>query len=193
MKKDVNKDYFNGKKPEWLKMTEQEQEELDTILGEILLFFVFYYSSEEPCSQSRSLQYYGWDKNIRLSKKILKDKLNSQFIDCYCVKTGKTISEMPSVFIESGLQEFPLDSTKERIAIFLNKDNMYESIFYHIRCAFAHGRASLKIIENKRMLFIENIGKKDLEYIVKARMILNYETIKGWINVIKNGPTESKN
>lgn len=181
---------LTSKNPRWLEMTSDEQEIFDTIIREILPFYVFY----SPCStysvQGRSLQYYGWDEKPWASNKYLKNKLDNQITNLLCIKSADTFEKMEAVIAQCRLDDesFTSDFEKERIAVYMSMDSLYMSIFYHIRCAFAHGRVSLRLSGNNRMLLIENGVNSEPDFAVKARMVLNFDTLKGWADVIQNGP-----
>lgn len=78
--------------------------------------------------------------------------------------------------------------------VFLEKKNDPEilSIFYYIRCAFAHGRFEVhRNNANEVYYTMEAIKRKrgTKDYISKARMVLSEKTLLDWIRIVKEGET----
>lgn len=61
-----------------------------------------------------------------------------------------------------------------------NKDSKSESLFYAIRCAFAHGLFNINSKNGEHYYILENRDREKL----KARLILREETLLQWIKVV---------
>jgi len=77
-----------------------------------------------------------------------------------------------------------LENVKEikEIAIHTaSRENKTASLFYAIRCAFAHGSFSIHTYNKEKYYFLENRDKNKL----KARMILKEDTLLAWDNLVE--------
>ncbi len=63
-----------------------------------------------------------------------------------------------------------------------------DSMFYAIRCAFAHGSFDIHTYKNEDYYILENRDGNSL----KARMILKESTLLSWIDVVKSSPKPHK-
>lgn len=90
------------------------------------------------------------------------------------------VSEVEDACSENGI----LENVKEikEIAIHTaSRENKTASLFYAIRCAFAHGSFSIHTYNKEKYYFIENRDGNKL----KARLILKEETLLGWANLVE--------
>ncbi len=83
------------------------------------------------------------------------------------------------------LLNFPHDTFKERITYRNDKGSENESLFNHIRNAFAHGRLAFYKKEAEIFIALEDI---DDQRTITARMILSKKTLLNWIEVTQKGP-----
>ena len=78
----------------------------------------------------------------------------------------------------------------EKVAIYVsNNKSILESLFYHIRCALAHGRFAIKVKNGETYYLFESVksSKVDDKYYLRSRMVLKESTLIKWIDVIFTG------
>ncbi len=151
----------------------------------IFRFFVIETPVEKCSIRGIPLQYYGWN-----SKKItnhLKKQITS------LSKNWKTIPSKESSKIESIEQDIQklcnknkiLDEVAERKEVFIHTDmkkNKTMSLFYTIRCAFAHGSFNRGLYFGEYFYFFENKDRGKL----RGRIVVKEKTLLQIINIIKN-------
>lgn len=167
-------------------------------LLEIVNFFVWGTPCEFVSSSGQSMMKRGWPKNVWKSND-LRDfllfvgnlKLNATY------KKVKRLEEMSDAAISIGLggKNFHTKRDSNRIAFFhgMNCAEML-SIFYYIRCAFAHGRFEMYHKNGETVYVMEAISKKrgSDDYLVKARLVLKEETLLKWKSVLMGGAESLK-
>ena len=162
-KKSLNKDdvVLTKKRPDWLNSKEIDKTLFDNDIFQIFLFYVFYSPCSKFATQGRTLQYYNWNDKPWKTNRYLKDKLNGdQFTEKG--KYFRSVERMTD--LHEALRKAELDgkfySKKniERVAFFNCENSEYMSLFHHIRCALAHGRAALfeDKENNDTILIMEN-------------------------------------
>ena len=72
--------------------------------------------------------------------------------------------------------------------------NQIESIFYHIRNSFAHGRFQIYSYKDELYYVFESgIIKKSIDKIeLKARMVIKEKTLLKWIEILNNPIDDNK-
>lgn len=180
-------------KPKWLEWIAPEKFN-DIDLFRIVIFYVFHCPSEKSSYMRKSLKEYGWNtpwrKPYKLNKQLINATNNAKFI-----YSSNTLKDLDLALRKADLvANFPKSNiTLERVSIYDSKKNQFESIFYHIRNAFAHCRINM-VDFNGECIFILEDGKpapKDKsKFEVSARMIINKRTLLKWIDIIENGEKE---
>lgn len=181
------------KQPQWLDKTIPDRF-CDEGLYKIMLFFVLFSPCERYCTQGRTLQFYDWKDKPWTPSKYLKDKLDSDvFIDKKkYFRAAPKIEDLVEAVCTAKLEgDFYLNREIERVAFVNSERNEYMSLFYHIRCALAHGRIAIYEDDAEDVWYVmENGSKKGSEFQVKARMVLRRSTLLRWIDIITAGPQE---
>ena len=183
------------KQPSWL--VNNNDRLLDEDIKQIILFFVVFSPCQQYCTQGRTLQFYGWKEKPWSTNKYLKSKLDSAaFSDkrrwFICVdEIPKMVDAVRKTNLEEGFYQH---RDAERVAFFKSEDSEYMSLFYHIRCALAHGRFALFEEDTSKdvVIIMENGVNKGKGFQVKARMVLRKSTLIKWMDIIKQGPAESE-
>lgn len=177
--------------PEWINWISSEQFN-DQDLFKIVIFYVFH----TPCSQlscmGKSLSDYGWH-NPWKKPYFLNRQLRQASSAHQLIYSAEKCDELDKFLSAANLKDnFPSDLSNERICIYDNKKNQFNSIFYHIRNALAHCRLNMVDVENECVFIFEDVASvknsKDKE--VRARMILKKSTLLKWIHIIENGERE---
>lgn len=185
--------FYTERQPEWLEWIAPESFE-DKELFKIVTFYLFHCPSEKSSYMRKSLKDYGWNTPWRKPYKLneqLKRATNNERL----IYSSQTIKEMDKALEKAQLDKnFPNDTELEKICIYNCKKNQFESIFYHIRNAFAHCRLNMKE-QNKECIFILEDGKpkNDKQFIVTARMIIKKSTLLKWMDIIENGEKKLEN
>ena len=184
------------KHPAWLD-TEIGTEYIDEGFMEILMFYVIYSPCPEFCTRGHTLQYYGWKKKPWNSNRYLKNKLNKGIFENNkkYFQAVRTLDALSDALKKADLMEdFYRNIGHERVAFFDGEQNSYMSLFYHIRCALAHGRLAMyPTAEKDDLVFVmENGSEKGKRFLVKGRMVLRKSTLLRWARIIQAGPTEDE-
>lgn len=185
---------LTSKQPQWLDRAIPDRL-CDESLYKIILFFVLFSPCKNYCTQGRTLQFYNWKEKPWTTNKYLKDKLDSGvFADKKkYFRSASKIEDLVEEVREAELEEeFYLNREIERVAFFNSEKNAYMSLFYHIRCALAHGRIAMYEDDDTKDVWyvMENGIGKDSEFQVRARMVLRRSTLLRWIDIITAGPQE---
>lgn len=166
----------------------------DARFHKIICFFVIKSPVVDLSSRACDLTKHGWNspwnKRYYLNKQLKEKSTNPGLM-----YSAKTYGDMDRTLEKAGLKDdFPLDFSYERIAVYNNKNNQFISTFYHIRNSLAHGRFNVQIEnESGDWIFIFEDGVKNNKtekFKLSARMILKLSTLIGWINLIESGEKE---
>ena len=124
-------------------------------------------------------------KNMKLRAELMKVGDFKENINYF---KAQRLNEMNNIAAKAHLDKIPALKKLKNNIIFYNQKNEFISIFFYIICAFAHGRFTIKEVNNEKFYILEtgNKGKKQ-EIIVKARMIIKEETLLKWIDIILSG------
>lgn len=181
-------------KSQWI-ILDDDLEIVKSEISSIYLFFVLFSPTPQYCTQKRDLQYYGWSKRPWYSRRYLKKKLDDSFFqNKYLFKVAKEMEELPAALRKAHLDgDFYKDTITERVAFFLSDSSEYMSLFYHIRCALAHGRVAIQKVDNDFVFIMENGVNSGNRFLVKARMIIRRSTLEKWISIILSGPDKTPN
>lgn len=170
-------------KPQWIDMNFPSDEELENSKD-----IVRFYLINSPCknSSARGTNISIWGKPDIILNNKLKSELNLVKNVNYDYTKSKT--GMKELFEKYDLKNDFTNITEDKI-IFLKKDNIFDSIFRHIRNAIAHSRWQVK---NDIYYFedgnFEEINKEKV-FCVTARIVLCKESLIKWRNLINSGPT----
>lgn len=161
--------------------------------SKIINFYVFGTPCELTSSSGQSIRDRKWEKDLWKSP-----ELRSYLLSKAGLKNGTTYAKatkldtMSSCATTIGLSgNFQSVRDKNRIVFYSDKKTVdILTIFYFIRCSFAHGR--FEIYENNDHEYIyvlEAIKKKSgsSDCVVKARMVLKESTLLLWSNTIIGG------
>lgn len=175
---------------EWLQ-TASPFDVIDEDMKIIIIFFVFHIPVEGVSARGKSLKEYGWGKKSRTSdfKELIRrliefGEMNEKHF--VCVNNSEN---MKNALIKNELIDFPGNIEKQKLVFTKNKDGINESLIFHIRNAFAHGRVAF--YKNGQYIVMEDRNKKGK--VVSARMILKKETLIKWIYIIRKGPFIEEN
>lgn len=195
MAKKVNteKYYLTELIPDWL----TKGISFDEDIYKIIQFYIFYSPCQKYAVQGRTLSYYGWKDKPWNSNKYLKSKLDSIAFQnkTKYFRVAEKMENMKTILHKAELNDdFYNNLSNERVA-FLNCENaQYMSLFYHIRCAFAHSRVALLVNDNnEKILIMENGVQKGKDFLLKSRMVLKVSTLLRWIEILTLGPIEEEN
>jgi hypothetical protein len=137
----------------------------------------------------KSLVEYGW--NTPWSKPFYLNKQLRQAASNYnLIYSAKSYDAMDIALEKADLKDnFPLDFSKERVCIYDNQGNQFQSVFYHLRNALSHGRINMVDVNGECIFILEDVQSKQNEEKLKvsARMILRKSTILKWIEIIESG------
>lgn len=187
---------ITSKHPEWLDTLVADRHCNDK-LYKIILFFVIFSPCSKYCTQGRTLQFYNWKEKPWSTNRYLKSRLDDGvFTDRRnYFRCAEKISSLIEDFRKTDLGDnFYLHRAVERVAFTKVESSEYMSLFYHIRCALAHGRiAMFEDAATKDIVFVmENGIENGAGFWVKARMILREITLLRWIDIITAGPKEGE-
>ena len=141
------------------------------------------------------LKSYGWKhpwhKDYYLNKQFKEISTNTKLM-----YSAKTYDEMDITIDKANLKdEFPLNVSHERIAVYNNKNNQFISTFYHIRNSLAHCRFNIQEDEESNdwfFIFEDGIKSKE-KFKLSARMVLRLSTLLAWIKLIEGGEQKYNN
>lgn len=162
-------------------------------LANIFLFYVVFCPCKQYAIQGRTLDFYGWKKNPWSSKRYLKGTLDhtasTPFIKQRAMTEWYNVKRKLIELRKEGQQWYKSHS---EFAVYSNAEtNDYMSLFYHIRCAFAHGRFGIFEHSGLKWYAFENGVTKGKRFFVKARIVLKEATLLGWMKIITSGPQVS--
>ena len=187
MKKSEKDNYiYVADSPDWLK-TDSPFDQLDDDWHKIIVFFVLHVPAEGVSFRSKSLASYGWgsksgqDDFKRLKARLIKYS-GMSVEDFVCVNSYKKLKVKLQ---HMDLEEFNPQIERQIIIIRKDKSGENESLFSHIRNAFAHGHVSFINIKDDVAVILEDINN---EKAVSARMIIYKSSLLNWIKVIEAGP-----
>ena len=185
--------YYTEIQPRWLQWIVPDRFD-DKELFRIVTFYVFHCPSENSSYMRKSLKEYGWNTPCRKPYKLnnqLKQVTNNEHL----IYSSSTLKDMDVALEKAELDiDFPNNIELEKICIYDSKKNQFESIFYHIRNAFAHCRINM-MDKNGECVFIMEDGKPNKDktkFEVSARMIIKKSTLLNWIEIVENGEKEFK-
>ncbi len=136
---------ITSKHPEWLDTLVADRHCNDK-LYKIILFFVIFSPCSKYCTQGRTLQFYNWKEKPWSTNRYLKSRLDDGvFTDRRnYFRCAEKISSLIEDFRKTDLGDnFYLHRAVERVAFTKVESSEYMSLFYHIRCALAHGRIAM--------------------------------------------------
>jgi hypothetical protein len=136
---------ITSKHPEWLDTLVADRHCNDK-LYKIILFFVIFSPCSKYCTQGRTLQFYNWKEKPWSTNRYLKSRLDDGvFTDRRnYFRCAEKISSLLEDFRKTDLGDnFYLHRAVERVAFTKVESSEYMSLFYHIRCALAHGRIAM--------------------------------------------------
>lgn len=178
--------------PSWISSEDTEKHWKDN-LSDIFLFYVAFCSCKQYATQGRTLDFYKWKKNPWSSKRYLKDNLDDAASKVF-IKQRK-MTEWYNVKSELGaVGKANKDwyKSQSEFAVYSNVEtNDYMSLFYHIRCALAHGRFNVFEHSGVKWYALENGIQKGKLFWIKARIVLKEETLLGWMKIITSVPQAS--
>lgn len=101
-----------------------------------------------------------------------------------------TIKEIEQICVEHGMDDKVDFSTELAIHTISNKhcSGKSDSLFYAIRCAFAHGSFDIHTFENDTCYILDNRDSG----VLKTQMILKESTLLKWIEVVESTPKPQK-
>lgn len=178
--------------PSWIK-SEKVEKLSSSGLEKILLFFVVFCPCEKYATQQRTLSYHGWKAKPWSPSGYLKDTLDNAAMGLF-LKNRRMVSwrEFKQTWNSSELGEKQWYSKGIELAICSKvEDSIYMTIFYHIRCALAHGRFMITRRNGENFFAFENGVTKDKRFYVKAWIVLKEATLLEWIKIIERGPNRS--
>lgn len=170
--------------PSWIDASETEGM-IDDNFHRIMDFYVVFCMCSNYSTQGRTLSSYGWKDKPWNTYSYLKKELE------YCRDTEichqrKAVSwKRLKETIEKNLDSEWYDINTEYAYFSSVETNEFMSLFYHIRCALAHGRFSIKQHENERFYLFENGVQWGRLFYVKARCCIKETTLLHWIDVIR--------
>ncbi len=169
----------------WARNTEHDSLFSDNF-RRIMLFYVF----ESPCplvsSSGRSLQERGWKKDVWKKGELRLALLNiADLVPGVNFRKAKHTVDITSCYDAVHLGAgFPKNCITESIAFYYRKGPDILDVWFHIRCALAHGRFAIYKRGGEVLYAFESIKKVKDEWTSRARMILNERTLVGWIDAV---------
>ena len=175
--------------PGWI--NEFSDELLDDNFKKIFIFYVINLPNNSTSYRSLDITKY-WDSKV-WKEKILRKKLleSANLVENETYIKASLLEDVSNAIARAKINKFDYKSDKNVIVFYKGKWQEFISIFYYIRCALAHGRFMIKMVNGHKMYYLETGTKKEDKLNVKARMILREETLLKWIEIIKNGKSEN--
>lgn len=136
-----------------------------------------------------SVKFYNikekWGDDCWKKEDSLKQKLIESF-DCFenSIRKFNSAKDSKQSIKFLGLDDTKLFDDKVRIAFEDVCNNIFLSIFRHIRNGFAHGRFYCYKFEKTKMIFIEDVNKDN----VTARITIPISLLLNWIDIITMKP-----
>lgn len=200
--------------PGWVKKDFPPTFTKDEDFFRIINFFVFHAFRPNRSSNGKTMEDYGWPKNVwrNTSEVGLKDVLlytaglhqrmnkvdlvtrqpitEETFVSC------QKIDDMSAACQRALVQhDFTRVRGVNRIAIYNSEGNQMLSVFDHIRNALAHGRFTVYkdgmiAMESGKMIYVRERHKNKLD--IRARMLIKKENLIEWIDIIESGRLDPK-
>ena len=168
-------------------------------LAELLKFYVWGTPCEGVSSSGVMMRKRGWRKDVWKSAHLRTYLLSvANLRNGGTYKKAKTIESMTDAAIEVGLGSRTFHTLRDCNRVVFYSDGSHPeilSIFYYIRCAFAHGRFEIYCKEGSPSVYVlEAVQKKKgtKECSVRARMVVLEETLLTWKDVLTEGPSNLK-
>lgn len=168
-------------------------------LAELLKFYAWGTPCEGVSSSGVTMRKRGWPKDVWKSAQLRTYLLSvANLRDGGTYKKAKTIESMTDAATEVGLGSGTFHSLRDCNRVVFYSDGSRPdilSIFYYIRCAFAHGRFEIYHKEGSPPVYVlEAVQKKrgTTECSVRARIIVLEETLLTWKDVLTEGPSKLK-
>lgn len=167
----------------WIKIDDKM---FTTKFNKIFKFFVIFSPCKRYATQGRTLEYYGWKTKDSKSKSCLNNSLNYSLIskNIICVDSYKELYEKIS---NLGIETEDFTNIKDEKGIFIrgSETSYFMSMFYHIRCALAHGRFTILKDGKNTIYYFENGQKVDMsKFKVSARIVIYESTLLKYIKLI---------
>lgn len=157
-----------------------------------------FYVLHSPCKVSsyspKTLESLGWKNPWRSSRfRFTFDGISNLIEDdsfIYCKSKNHFLEKWESLCIE----KFNEVDRELAVIVHAGESNMRMDLFHHIRNAFAHGRFTIKIIQNEQYYLFEDVCNiKNLSGIyVTARICLKKVTLISWIDFLEKKSIEAK-
>lgn len=162
--------------PNWIKNNDIDFS--DRNFQRIIDFYLLKSPAENLSARGRTLESYGWNNTYDLKRKIgLISKLKPSMF-----AFADALKEMEEALKDSNLYQRFWENHKERVCLYIVK-NQLNSLFYHIRNSFAHGRFDIIKTKTDNIFVMEDVNKK----YISARMVLKESTLLNWIDIIEHG------
>lgn len=156
--------------------------------NKIFKFFVVFSPCKRYATQGRTLNYYGWYTKDTRSKNCLNNTLKYKNISKSIILVG-SYKELKSKITEVDIHKEDYTNIKNEKGIFIKsgETSYFMSMFYHIRCALAHGRFTISKHDGETIYYLEN-GKEykngKNEFKVSARLVIYESTLLDYIKKI---------
>ena len=170
-------------------------EKLDDDWKKIIKFFVINTPCEKVSAREKPFTEYGWDdKNPKkegyLHKKLLEIANLERDINYF---TCEKLDEEIQMFSNADMNEAFYDKCISNRIAFLINGNEVISLFKAIRNGFAHARFTIRLVDTKEFIAMENgVAISANQFEVKARIFISKETLLSWIDLIQNGAQTEK-
>ena len=177
--------------PSWID-TESTETLGNGVLEDLVMFYVVYCPCKQYATQGRNLSYYKWKDKPWSPYRYLKCALDADAKGFKC-KIATEWYNLKQVLDDNGLSGNDWCESNKEYAIYSNvESNEFMSMLYHIRCAFAHGRFTIKQYENEKYYCFENGIPQGKSFLVKARMVIKESTLLRWRTTISSGPSKEE-
>lgn len=149
----------------------------DPNYGKFLDFYLWDCPSPNTAYGSKKFEDYGW-KGGHNFKKLKRELIISNEIPFIVPNKNNLIKAFEN---QGQLGKF---SIKETIILLKPSLGEMDALFRSIRNALAHGSFHVRKYQGEFYYFFENRRNGQL----RARIVLNSQTLNSWIKVVKNGP-----
>ncbi len=183
-------------RPDWVNLGDDELL-LRCEFAKIACFFVVNSPCPKFATRGKELEFYNWAKKPWRTNRYLRKKLDAVLLPRSSsgkpFKVADRVSTVPAALRKAHLDDAWYEPPfGESFAFYNTLNNEYMSIFYHIRCAIAHGRFAI-IEDGVNLLYLlENGEQKGNIFLVKARMIVKESTLSRWVEILTSGPDENE-
>ena len=163
----------------------------------ILKFYIWDTPCEGISSCGVSMKERKWTDAIWKTSRDLRD----YFLEVAELKkditysSAQSLEKMREAADKIGLSADAFYENRDRNRIVFyddKKSNEILTIFFYIRCAFAHGRFEIYHEDNSTIYVMEAIKKNNSVFLSYARIILFEETMLQWIDIISSGEEKYK-